>query len=177
MPRPRKRDEAEQQVLNLLAANPQGISSPRLRAQLKPRLSQPTVARLLMALRARGKVLKTGNARGTRYHLAEGRVAAAELRSRLLHERVAEELVRHPELKQQAIRRLKLLRKVNPHGRRYHERWEELLQSDMPRLLRAMTEDSEQAAVLRRESPFTTLFDPKLRHMLFHTARLKGDLR
>jgi hypothetical protein len=126
-------------------------------------------------LRARGAVTKSGSARSTRYYLTGGRIAAAELRSRLLHERVAERLVRRPELKAQAIKRLDVLRKVNPSGRRYHERWAELLESDMPRLLRAMTEDSEQAAVLRRESPFTILYDPEQRRRMFHAPPKRGS--
>jgi predicted nucleotidyltransferase len=87
-----------------------------------------------------------------------GRIGAAELHSRLLHEQVAKKLVRDPALKAQAIKRLEFLQKANPSGRIYHVRWAKLLESDMPKLLRTMTEDSEQAAALRRESPFTIFF-------------------
>lgn len=159
----------EQQVLNLLAAHLHGMTSPRLRAQLKPRISQPTLSRLLTELRAHGKVAKTGAARATRYHLVGGRIGAAELRSRVLHEEVAERLVQDPALKQKAIQRLDVIRRINPSGQRYHERWAQLLDSPMPQLLRAMTEDSEQAAVLRRESPFTVLYDRGLRETLLQS--------
>lgn len=158
MSRVNDREVLESRVLELLAASRQGLTSPRLRARLKPRISQPTLSRLLMELRARGKVTKTGAARATRYHLVGGRIGAAELRSRLLHEEVTARLVRDPALKAMAIKRLEFLREANPSGRVYHERWAELLDSDMPRLLRAMTEDSEGAAALRRESPFTIFF-------------------
>lgn len=170
MPRSDNNRSVEQQVLNLLAAYPKGMASPRLRAQLRPRISQPTLSRLLTALRARGLVMKNGSARATRYYLVGGRIAAAELRSRLLHEQVAEQLVRDPGLKAQALKRLELLRRVNPSGRAYHARWAELLEADLPKLLRTMTEDSERAAALRRESPFTVLYDPKLRRRIFQPS-------
>ncbi len=156
----------EQQVLSLLAANLHGMTSPRLRAALKPRISQPTLSRLLTLLRARGLVAKTGAARATRYHLVGGRMGKAELHSRLLHEQVAQKLIRDPALKAQANQRLEFLQKANPSGRIYHERWAELLVSDMPKLLRTMTEDSERASTLRKESPFTALYDPGLRERL-----------
>ena len=170
MSRPNGRSGLEGQVLDLLASHPQGLASPRLRARLRPRVSQPTLSRLLLELRARGLVARTGAARATRYRLTGGRVAAAELKSRLLHEDVARRLVRHPELKARALKRLAFLRRANPTGRRYHEQWAALLDADMPRLLRAMTEDSERAAALRRESPFTVLYDQKLRRRLFEPA-------
>lgn len=165
--------DLEGQALNLLAAHPGGISSPALRKLLKPSVSQPTLSRLLTRMRARGAVFKTDAARATRYHLVGGRVSAAELRSRLLHAQVAKRLVHDPGLKSVAIKRLEKIRKVNPAGRAYHSRWAELLESDMPRLLREMTEDSARAAALRRESPFTVLYDPALRKRLLknHSVR------
>ena len=165
--------DLERQVLSLLAAHPGGLSSPRLRTLLNLCISQPTLSRLLTRLRARGAVFKTDAARATRYHWVGGRVGAAELRSRLLHEQVAERLVRDPGLKSVAAKRLEKIRKVNPSGRAYHQRWAELLESDMPRLLREMTEDSEHATALRRESPFTVLYDSALRKRLFknHSVR------
>lgn len=172
MPRPNGRDTLEQQVLQLLAAHPEGWPSPRLRARLRPAISQPTLSRLLLRLRAEGRVQRTGSARATRYHLVGGRLRAAELRSLLLHRQVAEQLVRRPELKARALKRLEKIRAANPEGRPYHQRWAELLDAPMPTLLRAMTEDSEQAATLRRESPFTILFDPQLRKRLFQAPQV-----
>lgn len=167
MPRPDRRNALEQQLLQLLAAHPEGLSSPRLRARLRPPISQPTLSRLLLRLRAGGRVQRTGSARATRYHLVGGRIQAAELRSLLLHRQVAERLVRHPELKARVLERLEKIRTSNPAGRPYHDAWARLLDAPMPDLLRTMTEDSERAATLRRESPFTTLFDPVLRDKLF----------
>jgi hypothetical protein len=170
----------EQQVLNLLAAHLHGMKSPRLRGILKPRISQPTLSRLLASLRARGLVVKTGAARATRYHLVGGGIGAAELHSRLLHEQVAGRLARDPVLKAHAMKRLESLREANPAGHINHERWAALLASDMPTLLRAMTEDSERAAVLRRESPFTALYDRGLRrHLLQSDERqtMQGRLK
>ncbi|MGH8400273.1 MAG: hypothetical protein ACRESU_04150 [Gammaproteobacteria bacterium] len=170
MSRPNRKTTFEKQVLALLAAHPRGESSPELQAGLRPRISQPTLSRLLLGLRARGLVTQTGAARATLYHLVGGRIGAAELRSRLLHEDVAKQLVRHPELKATAADRLGKLKKANPSGRRYHQRWAELLNADMPMLLRAMTEESESAAALRRESPFTVLFDQAERKRLYKRA-------
>lgn len=153
-------------MLNLLAAHPDGLSRAQLQRGIEPPLSQPTLSRLLTGLRGRGQVTQTGRARATRYHLVGGRIAAAELRSRLLHAEVAERMVHDPALKQKAVQRLDIIRRINPSGRRYHERWAQLLDSPLPQLLRAMTEDSEQAAVLRRDSPFTVLYDRKLRQRL-----------
>lgn len=170
MSRPNNRNAMEQQVLSMLAANSKGLASPRLRAGLRLRISQPTLSRLLAALRTRGLVMKTGSARATRYHLVGGRIGAAELKSRLLHEEVAWRLVRDPSLKSHALKRLELIRKVNPSGRIYHDRWAQLLAGDMPALLRNMTEDSERAAALRRESPFTVLYDQDLRKRLFQPS-------
>lgn len=170
MSRPSHGKPAETQVLNLLAAHPNGLSRVELQKSLAPRLSQPTLSRLLTALRARGQVMQTGRARATRYHMVGGRIAISELRSRLLHEEVAERMVHDPALKQKAIHRLDIIRRINPAGRRYHERWAELLDSPLPKLLRAMTEDSEQAAALRRDSPFTVLYNPALRRRMFSSS-------
>ena len=167
--------DLEGQVLNLLAAHPGGISSPALRKLLKPSVSQPTLSRLLTRLLARGAVFKTDAARATRYHLVGGRVGAAELRSRLLHAQVAKRLVHDPRLKSVAIKRLAKIRQANPSGRPYHQRWAELLDSDMPRLLREMTEDSERGAALRKESPFTVLYDPALRKRLLKSHSVRGS--
>jgi hypothetical protein len=167
MTQPKRKVQLDQRVLALLAAHPRGISSPELQAALRPRVSQPTLSRLLLRLRARGLVAQTGAARATRYYLVAGRIGAAELRSRLLHEQVAVELVRHPELKTAAKARLEKLKQINPSGKLYHERWAELLNADMPTMLRAMTEESDNAAALRRESPFTVLFKPHERERMF----------
>lgn len=174
MSRPNGRSGLEGQVLDLLAAHPQGLASPRLRARLRPRVSQPTLSRLLLELRARGLVARTGAARATRYRLVGGSIGAAEFKSRVLHEAVAARLVRDPGLKSQAVRRLELIRKVNPSGRVYHDRWAELLEGSMPALLRNMTEDSERAAALRRESPFTVLYDPKLRQRMYRPPETRS---
>lgn len=112
---------------------------------------------------------------GPRYHLVGGRIGVAELRSRLLHEQVAKQLLRDPRLKGRAFKRLKTLRRVNPSGRAYHQQWAELLESDMLKLLWIMTEDSEPAAALRRESPFTVLYDPTLRQRLFKSHSVRSS--
>ena len=67
--------------------------------------------------------------------------------------------------------RLNKLRAVNPHGRVYHDRWEALLDSPLPTLLRAITESSEQAETLRKESPLTILVTPEERRRVFENVR------
>ncbi len=124
-----------------------------------------------MQLRARGKVFVTGKGPSTRYHLTSAS-EVPKLRSRLLHEVIALKLIRDPSLIDRARDRLDRLRKSNPAARRYHERWRELLSGPRPALLRAITEDSEAASDLRKESPLTTLLDPRERQRVLQ--RLYG---
>jgi hypothetical protein len=53
----------------------------------------------------------------------------------------------------------------------YHDRWEDLLDGPLPALLRTMTETSEQADALRKESPLTVLVTPEERRWVFETVR------
>lgn len=70
-----------------------------------------------------------------------------------------------------ARRRLVHLRSVNVHGRTYHDRWESLLDGPPEQLLRSMTEDSEQGATMRKESPFSALVTPAERLRAFSDIR------
>ena len=159
--------DLETRLVTLLAAHPEGRTSPALQGALPPRVSQPTLSRALTRLRQAGKVVATGEARARRYQLVGGRIGMAELRSRLLHGIVARRLLEHPELASVAGDRLKKLRKVNSQGKRYHDRWAALLAGEQAPLLRALTEDSEQAAAMRRESPFTVLVPKRMRERVF----------
>ena len=153
-------------LLGLLAASPKGLRAPELLALFPVPISQPSLSRRLQELRARGLVAIEGKARATRYHaLLPGQLPM--LRSRRLHQAVALRLTQHPELRAQARTRLSQLRQVNPHGRLYHDRWAELLAGPLPRLLRKLTEDSEDADTLRKESPFTVLVDRNTRRRIF----------
>ena len=60
---------------------------------------------------------------------------------------------------------------ANPHGDTYHNRWQELIDGPMDRLLRMLTEPSEEASTLRRESPFTTLVPSDERRRVFESLR------
>jgi hypothetical protein len=157
-------------VLQLLLPAVQGLSESEIRRQLRPRISQPTLWRILNGLRAAGLVVVEGRARATRYHAAD-RIDRPTLRSRRLHQHVAERLARDPSLREQARERLERLRQVNPHGRRYHDRWTELLDGPLPALLRTLTEASTQSDDLRKESPFTTLIDEPTRERIFGSIR------
>jgi hypothetical protein len=66
-----------------------------------------------------------------------------------------------------AVDRLQQRRRVNPHGRPYHDRWAALLEGPLPRLLRTLNEVSELADALRQESPFTVLVPVDERRRIF----------
>jgi DNA-binding transcriptional ArsR family regulator len=167
MPRKLNKEDLKQQIISHLAAEPEGMGSADLRDRLRPRISQPTLSRVLTELRSRGLVTATGRGRATRYHLVGGRRSLAELRSRLLHQSVARRLVERPELLLEAHDRLARLREVNPAGARYHDRWEALLNDSLPELLRIISADGPEAAVLRKESPLTVLARRSDRRKIF----------
>ncbi len=157
-------------ILNLLLARDNGLRAPDILAALKPRVSQPTLWRALEALRAQGAVTVEGRARATRYH-ARQRTDVAALRSKRLHENVAKLLLRDPSLRTRALDRLGKLRAANPHGRRYHDRWQELLEGPLVDVLRVMTESSEAADALRKESPLSVFVPPGVRQRIFESTR------
>jgi hypothetical protein len=159
----------ESKVLNLLIAQEEGLKAREIMGALRPRVSQPTLWRALDALRAQGAVTMEGHARATRYH-ARARTDVAALRSRRMHESVAMLLVRDPSLRARALARLTKLREANPHGRSYHDRWHELLQGPLVETLRFMTEHSEMADALRKESPFGALVTQSERKRIFEST-------
>jgi hypothetical protein len=137
---------------------------------IRPRVSQPTLWRILDGLRSEGRITVEGRGRATRYHSAS-RTDAAALRSLHLHQCAARRLAGDPTLREVARERLRKLREVNPHGRVYHDRWESLLDGPLPALLRTITESSELADALRKESPFTILVTPEERRRVFENVR------
>lgn len=164
------RSTPREQVLQLLVVEPAGLSAPDLMRQIRPRISQPTLWRTLDGLRAEGQIATHGRARATRYH-ATTRIDPPALRSLRLHQVAARRLAADPELRGIAHQRLRKLRETNPHGRAYQDRWEALLGGPLPALLRTMTEASEQADALRKESPFTILVTPVERRRAFEDVR------
>ena len=159
-----------ERVMRLLVAEPFGLSAPELRRRLSRRVSQPTLWRTLNVLRSEGLVTVEGRGRATRYHCSE-RTDLSALRSRRLHQGAARRLVADPSLRDVALERLRKLRKVNPHGRVYHDRWAALLGGPLSQLLRTMTEASEQSDALRKESPFSTLVTADERRRVFESIR------
>ena len=157
-------------VLQLLMSEPLGLSEPRIRDLVRPRISQPTLWRILDGLRTEGRITVEGRARATRYHASET-TSLSVLRSRRLHERAARRLAGDPALREVARKRLQKLRQVNPQGRVYHDHWQALLDGPLPRLLRAMTEPSEQSDALRQESPLTALVTAAERRRVFDSIR------
>jgi hypothetical protein len=160
----------ESKVLSLLLLSGEGLSAPELLSRLRPRVSQPTLWRTLDILRVHGALTREGKARATRYH-ARVRTDVAALRSRRMHESVAKRLLREPDLALKALERLDKLRAANPHGRRYHDRWYELLQGPLVDVVRVMTECSEMADVLRKESPLSAFVSPVERQRIFDSTR------
>jgi len=158
------------QVLQLLLTAAHGLGEPEIRRRLRPRVSQPTLWRVLNDLRSEGRIAVEGRARATRYHSVD-RTDLPTLRSRRLHQHLAERLARDPSLRAIARERLEKLRQVNPHGRVYHARWAALLDGPLPALLRMLTEASAQSDDLRKESPFTTLVDAPTRERIFRSVR------
>ena len=164
------RTALEKRVFDMLLLHGDGLSATELLTRLRPRVSQPTLWRTLDSLRAQGALIREGKARATRYH-ARKRTDLAVLRSRRMHECVARRLLRDPALRVQALERLDKLRAANPHGRRYHDRWYELLQGPLVDVLRVMTEPSEVSDVLRKESPLSALVLPTERQRIFGSTR------
>lgn len=155
------------QIVALLASAPDGLSAPQILAALEHRISQPTLSRRLMELRAKGRVAVVGKARATRYFYTGSRVELAAVRSRMLHERIAHRVARDPALLNRVRKRLKQLSEVNPSGRFYHQQWGALLDADLPQLLRTMVAESEKSDALRKESPFTVLATREDRERVF----------
>ena len=160
----------EDEVLRLLSAESTGLPARDILRHLKPPISQPTLWRLLDRLRSEGVVIVEGRGRATRYHAGEG-TDRSVVRSRRLHAAVAHRLARDPSLVDLAKQRLLKLRQVNPHGGVYHDRWSALLEGPLERLLGTMTEPSEQADTLRRESPFGVLVTAAERRRVFASVR------
>lgn len=164
--RPNLRDS----VLETLLPEPEGLSAPEILARLRHGISQPTLWRILNSLRSEGQVTVEGRARATRYR-ASGFTDIAARRSLLMHRAVARRIARDPGMLDVARARLDRLRGTNAHGQPYHDRWQRLLEGPIDVLLRAVTEDSEQAAAMRKESPFTTLITPSERERAFFRVR------
>ncbi len=166
-------DPMEDRLVSLLASRPGSASGRELAHYLG--ISQPTLSRMLRNLRSRGLIVSEGGARSTRYHWVGGRGRLAALRRRRMHEWIAIELIDRPELLNEARRRLQRIRAANPQGCVYHRRWEELLSGPLHELLRSMTEDGEQADVLRKESPLTFVMTPEQRRALYLQFRQSNE--
>lgn len=157
-------------VVKTLLPEPGGLSAPEILRRLRRRISQPTLWRILDRLRSEGRISVEGRARATRYRVASP-TALANRRSLYMHRSVARRLVRHPELLADVRARLEGLRRINPHGRIYHDRWASLLEGPIEGLLRTLTEDSVDAETLRKESPFTALVTNDARRRAFADIR------
>ena len=160
------RTTAQDSVIQTLLPEPGGLSAPEILRRLRHRISQPTLWRVLDRLRSEGRVTVEGRARATRYRMG-GPTDRASRRSLHMHRAVARRLARQADLLGVARKRLDDLRRINPHGAVYHNRWSELLDGPIELLLRTLVEDSTYAETLRKESPFTTLVTPEERRSAF----------
>jgi len=79
------RPPLREQELRLLAVEPAGLRAPEFADLVRPRVSQPTVWRILGGLRSEGRITVEGRGRATRHHAASLTDAAA-LRSLRLHQ-------------------------------------------------------------------------------------------
>lgn len=159
-----------EEVVRILLAEREGLRAPEILRRLG-RVSQPTLWRVLDKLRSEGRIVAEGHARATRYHSTE-RTNVAVLRSRRLHQVVAQRIARDPSLRTLALERLKKLRQVNPHGAKYYSQWARLLAGSLAPLLRTMTESSATADTLRKASPFSILVPEQERRRVFEATRL-----
>lgn len=164
------RRKPREQILRLLTGAPAGLRAPDLMRSIRPRVSQPTLRRILDVLRAEGRITVEGRGRATRYHAAS-RTDAAALRSLRLHQCAARRLAGDRALGGVVRERRHKLRAVNPHGRVCHDRWEALLDGPLPALLQMITETSEPAETLRKEPPLTILVTPEERRWAFENVR------
>lgn len=156
-------------VLRLLEMAPEGLRAPEILRAMRPRISQPTLWRILAGLRGEGRVVVEGRARATRYYSSQA--DAAGRRSLRLHRFAARRLAENPDLRNIVRQRLDQLRSVNPHGRVYHDRWQTLLDGPLPTLLREITAVAESNDALRKESPMTVLVTPEERRRAFEYAQ------
>ena len=153
----------EQQILGLLAMNPDGLSARQLGAELRPVVSQPTLWRRLDELRATGRVRRSGRGRATRYHGMKSDHGMAELRSKALHVEVGKKLLRQPELVRTAQERLQTMRHKLPYAESYLEQWAGLLSGPLEGVLRVLGADDEDSRALRHTSPFAGLLSEQER--------------
>jgi len=152
-----------QQILALLALEPEGLSASELRAEIRPEVSQPTLWRRLDELRSTGRILRTGRGRACRYVVAPAGDAIGELRSRALHLEVGKKLLRKPELIDAARGRLQRMQATVPYAKPYLERWKNLLSGPIEPVLQVLGAYDEDAKALRRVSPFAGLLDERER--------------
>ena len=95
----------------------------------------------------------------------------AELRSIALHEAVARELVRNPEIVETGRRRVASLHAEGKIAAFYRDAWLAVLDLPIERLVVAICEDSEQARALRQTTPFAGVVAPRERGRIWRAVR------
>ena len=166
-------DKIEQQICGLLALHSDGLSARELRAECKPKISQPTLWRRLESLQAKGKLRQIGRGRATRYVALSSGHEIADLRSRALHIEVGKKLLKQPKLVEKARRQLGEMNVALPYAKAYLEQWESLLDGPIEAVLRVLGAEDEQAKALRHTSPFAGLLSERER---LSTLRQQGLL-
>lgn len=156
-------DKLERQIIGLLALHPDGLSARELRAECKPRISQPTLWRRLESLQARGKVSQIGRGRATRYVALSSGHEISDLRSRALHIEVGKKLLQQPKLVEKARSQLAKMKPALPHAKTYLDQWESLLDGPIEGVLQVLGAEDERAKALRHTSPFAGLLSERER--------------
>jgi hypothetical protein len=95
----------------------------------------------------------------------------AELRSVALHAAIGRELVRNPELVDDARRRLRSASTLHTTAPSYRERWLRILDEPLDRLVAFLKEDSERARELRQCTPFAGVIAPRERWRIWRQVR------
>jgi hypothetical protein len=98
-----------------------------------------------------------------------------EQKSLAYHYAVADKLRVDPALLATARRRLQWYRERNPQGRRYYERWRQLLTGPLEQLLAAMTDESAAGCALRQENPFVDLISQRERAEIYRQVVARVD--
>jgi hypothetical protein len=95
----------------------------------------------------------------------------AEERSIAYHSLIAERLRDHPEILENARRRVQEWLASRDRDRFYVRQWEEILSGDAPSVAAFLVERSELAVELRQSSPFAGALRPRERWKIWRETR------
>jgi len=94
-----------------------------------------------------------------------------EERSVAYHSAIAERLLDHPEILENARRRVQEWLASRERERFYVQKWEEILSGDAPSVAAFLVDRSELATELRQSSPFAGALRPQERWKIWRETR------